>query len=178
MKTTYMIATTVALLIWLPLAAHSSNYNSSEHAGLLHELQTDSNQYWLEEDVHIAYTVTNITGDPIVVGWSWCCSPLQLRIYGPEETILWADPNSCPDEACIDTLAAGGFYSRSAVWDMRDLPYGELVDPGTYRIRGHLKTFFPELAHDLSVYIDILDPATAIPDDADRTWSFIKALYQ
>lgn len=167
------------LLVALPtLCASTECVSSEEHSGLFHLVQTDECIYAVPDSVRISYSVTNVTSDPIEIGWSWRCSPLQLIIYDPDQAIIWAEPNSCPDETWIDTLAVGDYYVKEATWDMRIMPGGDLVQQeGVYTIRAKLKTFYPSLYFWVEHPIEILGESSGLPGEPAR-WGRIKALYR
>ena len=156
----------------------SANMNSQEHGGLLHVIETDSYLYELPEFVHIGYTVTNVSGDSLVVRLAWCSCPIPVSVDSPSASTVWCSPCGCSDETCRDTLAVGEAYSKDVVWDMYDLFTGELIEElGVYSVSGRLSTYDPDLTLTIYLDIEIQENATAVPEPAQpNSWTTIKAM--
>jgi hypothetical protein len=174
----------VALLLVVPWSAASAvNSNEGEHAGLLHRIVTDEYYYVLTDSVQISYTVTNITAEPIGILLPMVNCPLWIRVYGPQGgEAIWVDPPGCLDEAGGVWLLPGESLWREAVWDMRNIYTGQLIDePGEYAVEGELFALDPEIRFAIEVQIEIMDPATGLPAEElslPSTWTTMKALYR
>ena len=171
----------VVLIAVLGAASSTSAQNavSEEYNGLLHELETDAFMYWMHDPVEISYSVTNVTQDSILLGFSCGYHAIFIWIFDPSMTPIWVDPQGCLDVMWGDTLHVGESYSKSPTWHMWNFDIGGYVDePGTYTIEGELHTWMPDYAHSVSVTIDILDPATSVAEGLPSTWSRVKSLYR
>jgi len=159
-------------------AVASGNVNSQEHGGLLHVIETDKYLYELPEFVHIGYTVTNVSGDSLVVRLAWCSCPIPVSIEAPSTETVECWPCGCTDETCRDTLAVAESYSKGIVWDMYHRFTGELVEElGVYTVSGHLATYDPDLDFTIFLEIEIAENSTAVPEETQpSSWATIKAM--
>jgi len=169
------LALTVASVAWVPACA--TNSASIEYNGILHYIETDKYAYELPEYVSIQYTATNVSGAPIWLVWSYCCSPVWVYALDPDMQVWWSDPRACFAVECDDTLQPGEAYTRSAVWDMYNPTTGEMVSQeGVYTIRGRLKVQTP-FRFEIDLPIEITERTTGAPEEG-ATWGRIKALYR
>ena len=174
-----VLAAVLITVLGAPQFSSAQNAISEEHNGLLHELQADAFMYWMHDPVELSYSVTNVTQDSIVLGFSCGYHAIFIWIFDPSMTPIWTDPLGCLDVMWGDTLHGGQSYSKSPTWHMWNYDIGAYVDePGTYTIEGELHTWMPDYAHSVSVTIDILDPATSIPEAPPSTWGRVKSLYR
>jgi hypothetical protein len=172
------VVAAIALLA-MPALSSAQNAVSEEHNGLLHELQTNAAMYWMHEPVEITYSVTNVSPDSILLGFSCGYHAVFIWIYDPSMTWIWVDPVGCLDVMWGDTLHVGESYSKNPTWHMWNYDIHDFVDePGVYTIEGELHTWLPDYYYSVSVPIQILDPAAMVGDQLPSTWSAIKALYR
>ena len=173
-----MLVVLIAIL-GVAASAYAQNAVSEVHNGLQHELQTDAFMYWMHDPVEISYSVTNVSSDSVALGFSCGYHSLFIWIIDPSMTLIWLDPQGCLDVMWGDTLHVGESYSKTPTWDMWNSELGALLDePGVYTIEGELHTTTPGFQHSVSVTIEVLDPATAVPSELRSTWSRVKSLYR
>jgi hypothetical protein len=164
-------------LLFAVLPCRAANSASSEHEGLLHEIETDSDWYEMYEPVSIVYTVTNVSGSPILIGFA--AGDTFVDVLDPSGTWIWRDPLGVVGELHYETLEPAESYVRHSTWDMTNVHVWEPIeDSGMYAARGWINAFYPE---DIFWYVDVpflvTEPAAGLQDEP-ATWSRVKALYR
>jgi hypothetical protein len=157
--------------------------SEEEHAGLLHRLETDECYYSLTDSVHVSYTATNVTGEPLHILFPDISCPLWIRVYEPQGgDVVWIRPVACFCEEGWGTLLPGESCTLCAVWDMRNAYTGQPIDePGSYTVEGELAAADPAIWFRIALEIVIMDPPAGVADDQESplgTWGAIKSLYR
>ena len=154
-------------------AAHGA---SSEHMGLLHEIELDSDWYEQWENVHAIYTVTNVTEEPIYIGFSQ--GDLFIDIIAPADSLVWREPMGVVPVVHYETLPPGESWVRVLDWDMIDGNTWEpITHTGVFVARGWINAFFPEgIFWFVDVEFLLTEPAAGLQEEPS-SWSRLKALY-
>ncbi len=151
---------------------------SEMHEGFLHELTVNKAAFVMYENVSIDYTVTNESGEPVWMAFPCSGVSVRLAVRDMDDELLWCSPSGCLDSFWDDTLDPGESYARADVWDMYDVAWWPITEPGIYTVQGALEAFADPHAHLVSIPITIVDESTGAPEDEAGSWGLIKALYR
>ena len=167
----------LAAIFMTAAAGSASNSASSEHMGLLHTIEVDSDWYEFWEIVPATYTVTNITGDPLYIGFPQ--GDLFIEIIAPGDSLVWRQPEGVVPVVHYETLPAGESWVRAFDWDMTDRNTWEpITETGVYVARGWLNAFYPEgMFWSVDVEFLVTEPAAGLQDEP-TSWGRLKALHR
>ena len=183
------IAVAALWFLLLPALVAASHSTSAEHDGLLYYLATERDTYTMYEYVPIEFSVTNVSGEPMVV-WHPCVGlgGIGLAVWDPigpfhpEQEVIWFCCGCFP-ESWVDTLGVGASYSRTRDWDMWHMYAEQLIwRAGTHTLEGRIDMdTFPggtSLADTLFLDFEVLEGAAGMPASESIPWGRIKALYR
>ncbi|MCK4680740.1 hypothetical protein KAT82_06415 [bacterium] len=171
------VAVALAALLMGAALCSATNYASSEHMGLLHEIELDRDWYEFWEIVPAVYMVTNVTGDPIYIGFSQ--GDLFIDIIAPADSLVWREPMGVVPVVHYETLPPGESWVRVLDWDMTDGNTWEpITQTGVFVARGWINAFYPEgIFWFVDVEFLVTEPAAGLSEDP-TSWGRMKALYR
>ena len=171
------VAVALIALLTVTLPCSATHSASSEHMGLLHEIALDDDWYEFWEIVPVVYTVTNVTSDSILIGFSQ--GDLFIDIIAPADSIVWRQPEGVVPEVHYEVLRSGESWAIELDWDMTDRNTWEpITQRGVFIARGWINAFYPEgIYWSVEVEFLVTDPAAGMPGEP-TSWGRLKALYQ
>jgi hypothetical protein len=186
-RSTRSAAVVLAALLLLPASGAAVHGVSWDENGLNYFFATERDTYTMYENIPIWYTVTNTSGDTMLIehpcqGLGGISFSVWTPVWQwhPVPTCVWGCCG-CFDVMWVDEFGPGETYNRQVTWDMYQFNGTLIPHAGSYRLDGEFRAWtYPEnvsLCHAFSLYVEILPCPTIVPDETG-SWGTIKALYR